>query len=472
MALAEQRSSTRAQTPTPIEVVALVTSAGGLQALSVVLGSLAEDFPAAIVVGQHLSGSGSSLVRILERRIALPVEWATDGAALRPGRVLVCPARSVVEVLPDGSCAVRPSAGTITDRPLDALLGSVGDSYGVRAVGVVLTGMGHDGAQGVVALKAAGAVVIAQDAATADEPAMPGAALDAGADLALPLDEIGAALVDLAAGHDLPRPKAEIEAIRELFGDQGEVAALAMSIEWRLTPLGPVVAWPNELRTTMRLAVACATPVAIFWTVDLLLLYNEAAVPTVGGRLAEVFARPFREAFPEARSLLEPVYEQVMGGTAVSIPGLKLPPRRFGRTEDAWFDVTYIPIHDAQGPVAGFYTSYMERTAEVLAARRLAVLNALGSASRAAGRREALAGSIEVIEASDDVLFAIAYLVDQPATMAGLVSAVGVEEGGALAPRLIRLEAGSAWPLSGISQPGSLTTLTRASQASWSELTQ
>src|SRR3712207_5072146 len=146
-----------------VEVVTLVTSAGGLDALSVVLRELPADFSAAVVAAQHLGGQGSSLLEILERRIALPMEWAREGARRRTGLVTVCPPRSVLEILPDGSCAVRPSSGALVERPLDMPLASVGDSYGASALGVVLTGMGRDGAAGTAALRAAGGIVIAQD---------------------------------------------------------------------------------------------------------------------------------------------------------------------------------------------------------------------------------------------------------------------------------------------------------------------
>ena len=116
---------------------------------------LPEDLPAAVVVAQHLGGQGSTLVEILARRIPLPVEWARDGGRLERGRITVCPPRCVLEVLPDRSCAVRKSSGALEERPLDALLRSIGDSFGAAAVGVVLTGMGTDGAAGTAALKAA-----------------------------------------------------------------------------------------------------------------------------------------------------------------------------------------------------------------------------------------------------------------------------------------------------------------------------
>jgi chemotaxis response regulator CheB len=84
------------------------------------------------------------------------------------GRICVCPPRSVLEVLPDGSCAIRSTRGGLRERPLDALLTSVADSYGAAAVSVVMTGLGTDGAAGTAALTTAGGVVIAQSAPVQD----------------------------------------------------------------------------------------------------------------------------------------------------------------------------------------------------------------------------------------------------------------------------------------------------------------
>ena len=90
------------------EVIALVTSAGGLEALTAVLRTLPEDLPAAVVVAQHLGTQGSRLVEILGRRVALPVVWAKPGEPVASGVVTVCPPRSRLEGLPDQTCAITP----------------------------------------------------------------------------------------------------------------------------------------------------------------------------------------------------------------------------------------------------------------------------------------------------------------------------------------------------------------------------
>src|SRR5262245_58883130 len=121
-----------------VEVVALVASAGGLDAVSAVLRDLPADLPAAIIVQQHLGGHSSVLPTILQRRLGRPVNWATDGAPIVvPGRITVSPPRTCVEILPDGTCGLRtvePASG----RAHDELLRSLADSFRDRALAVVL----------------------------------------------------------------------------------------------------------------------------------------------------------------------------------------------------------------------------------------------------------------------------------------------------------------------------------------------
>lgn len=184
-----------------VELVALLASAGGLDPLTIVLRDLATDFPAAVVVQQHLGGHSSVLPSILAGRTPHRVEWVHDGQVVAPGRVLVCPPGMHLEVEPDGSCCLRPM-DTLSERRFDVLLASLADSYGPRGLAVVLSGSGRDGAAGTAAMKRAGAVVIAQSPDTAEYPSMPIAAARAGAAL-MPVCEIGRVLTQVVeAGAD------------------------------------------------------------------------------------------------------------------------------------------------------------------------------------------------------------------------------------------------------------------------------
>ena len=175
--------------------------------MSTVLRDLPREFPAAVVVQQHLGGHSSVLASILGERTPHQVDWACDGQKVEPGRVLVCPPGMHMELKSDGCCRLR-KMGAPAEQRFDVLLASLAHSYGPRSVGVVLSGSGRDGAKGTVAMKRAGAAVIAQSPETAAFPSMPVATARAGADLVLPVREIGRVLAAIVEGTPLP-PRTE-----------------------------------------------------------------------------------------------------------------------------------------------------------------------------------------------------------------------------------------------------------------------
>jgi two-component system chemotaxis response regulator CheB len=190
------------QTPAlpAFDVVAVASSAGGLQALSRLLSAVPADFPAAIVVVQHLDPRHRSLMAdILSRRTPLKVKQAEEGDDLSPGTVHIAPPNKHLLVNPDGTLTLAQSELVHFVRPsADLLFESVAASYKDRAIAVVLTGTGSDGTMGVQAIKKMGGTVIAQDEATSEFFGMPGAAIQTGrVDFVLPLAEIPAALVTL-----------------------------------------------------------------------------------------------------------------------------------------------------------------------------------------------------------------------------------------------------------------------------------
>lgn len=182
------------------DVVALASSAGGIAALSEILGSLPGEFPAAIVVVQHLDPRHRSLMAdILRRRTALRVVQAAEGDHIRAGTVYIAPPDRHLLVNANGTLSLSHSELVHFVRPsADLLFESVAASYRTRAIAVVLTGTGSDGSMGIGAIKKMGGTVVAQDQASAEFSGMPGAAIRSGnADFVLPLDEIASALVTL-----------------------------------------------------------------------------------------------------------------------------------------------------------------------------------------------------------------------------------------------------------------------------------
>jgi two-component system chemotaxis response regulator CheB len=183
-----------------IELVALVASAGGLEAIKRVCAALPADFPAAVVIVQHLDPTHRSLMaQILGRWVALPVKQAQAGDRPAPGHIYIAPPDHHLCIAPDGRLSLSVADPVNYSRPsADVLLISVAERCGPRCVAIILTGNGHDGAQGIAAVRAAGGTTIAQDPATAEYPGMPRAAIATGCiDRVLPLDRIAPALVEL-----------------------------------------------------------------------------------------------------------------------------------------------------------------------------------------------------------------------------------------------------------------------------------
>jgi len=183
-----------------LHVVAIATSAGGLKALSHVLSALPADFPAAVVVVQHLSPQHpSQLADILGQRTSLSVKEAEQGDWLQPGKVYIAPPDQHLLVNPDATLGLSHSELVHFVRPsADLLFESVAAKFKERVVGVVLTGKGKDGVIGVQAIKKMGGKAIAQDQATSECFGMPESAIATGSiDWVLPLDKIAATLMNL-----------------------------------------------------------------------------------------------------------------------------------------------------------------------------------------------------------------------------------------------------------------------------------
>jgi two-component system, chemotaxis family, protein-glutamate methylesterase/glutaminase len=183
------------------DVVALGSSAGGLNALTHVLRSLPASFPSSIVVVQHLSPDHKSwMANLLGHTTRMKVKQAEHGEIMLPGTVYIAPPDEHLLVGP-GKIQLAHSQLVHFSRPsIDLLFESVAGTYRSRAVAVVLTGSGSDGSTGVRAIKEAGGVTIAQAPESAEFSPMPQAAIDTGCiDFVLPLEKIGSTLIELCA---------------------------------------------------------------------------------------------------------------------------------------------------------------------------------------------------------------------------------------------------------------------------------
>jgi two-component system, chemotaxis family, protein-glutamate methylesterase/glutaminase len=187
----------------PANVVAIAASTGGPSALLELFSRLPVKYPHAIVVAQHMPESFTrTFAERLDRRSPLAVSEAKDGDMLEAGRAFVCPGRQCMEIEsgPRG-LRVRLRPPEPEDRYIpsaDAMLTSVARAVGSRTVGVVLTGMGDDGARGAKSVVDAGGTVVVESEATAVVYGMPGAVVRSKlASRSLPLPDLATWLANL-----------------------------------------------------------------------------------------------------------------------------------------------------------------------------------------------------------------------------------------------------------------------------------
>jgi two-component system chemotaxis response regulator CheB len=185
----------------PRRVVAIGISTGGPNALQFVLSQIPADFQSTIIIVQHMpEGFTEMFAKRLDECCALEIQEARSGDLLLAGRVLICPGNRHIMVrrMPRGDMAVLSDGPPVNGhRPsADVLFHSVSQEFGLTVVGVLMTGMGDDGAEGLGAIKAAGGMTIAQSEDTCVVSGMPRAAILKGyANKIIPLDGIAAYLV-------------------------------------------------------------------------------------------------------------------------------------------------------------------------------------------------------------------------------------------------------------------------------------
>jgi two-component system, chemotaxis family, protein-glutamate methylesterase/glutaminase len=188
------------------EIVLIGVSAGGLDAVCLLLGKLPADFRLAMVVIQHRSKDSDALCEVLQECTALTVHEVTDKMDIEPGKVYLAPPDYHL-IVDEGSFSLSLDAPELYSRPsIDVAFESAADTYGARAVGVVLTGANRDGSRGLRRIVDRGGYAIVQDPATAEVAVMPREALKAVPQAeVLTIPEIAAQLAKLQPAASAPR---------------------------------------------------------------------------------------------------------------------------------------------------------------------------------------------------------------------------------------------------------------------------
>lgn len=190
------------------DLVVIGASAGGVGSLQRVVEHIPAEFPAAILVALHLpDGIRSMLPQILARAGNLPASHAEDGEAFERGRIYIAPAGFHLTIQ-DGRMSVMRGAREHGHRPaIDPLFRSAAVAYGRRVIGVILSGLLHDGTVGLREIKRAGGLAIVQDPRDTEWPSMPQSALNhVKVDYSVPATQIGTLLQQVVMGRPRSQP--------------------------------------------------------------------------------------------------------------------------------------------------------------------------------------------------------------------------------------------------------------------------
>lgn len=197
---APERVGGRREHQKAFQVVAIASSTGGPRALAQIFSGMRAGFPLPIVVAQHISdGFVNGLVEWLDSVTPVKVKFAADGELLQENHIYFAPERMHITVKANGRLALADAALEDLLHPsCDLLLASAGEAFGAQSLGVILTGMGDDGVQGLRSMRQRGGYTVAQDESTSVVFGMPKVAIDNGLiDKVCPLGEIGGLLQQL-----------------------------------------------------------------------------------------------------------------------------------------------------------------------------------------------------------------------------------------------------------------------------------
>jgi two-component system, chemotaxis family, protein-glutamate methylesterase/glutaminase len=167
---------------TPPALITIGASTGGPGALRTLLGGLGSDLSVPVVVVQHMAEEfAEGFVTWLRSQVAIPIQEATIGTRVRAGHAYIAVRGPHIRIGADGVIGAAPGPPNPHRPSIDVLFSSAASSWGKRSIGILLTGMGADGANGLAAIHSTGGLTIAQDEDSSVVFGMPGAAIERGA---------------------------------------------------------------------------------------------------------------------------------------------------------------------------------------------------------------------------------------------------------------------------------------------------
>jgi signal transduction histidine kinase/CheY-like chemotaxis protein len=229
----------------------------------------------------------------------------------------------------------------------------------------------------------------------------------------------------------------------------GEMGAVIRAFDWSTTRLGPVVRWPQSLRTAVSIMLDSAFAMVVAWGPEFVFLYNDRYRPVLGAtKHPGALGKPAKDIFPEVWGFIGPLFEKTRNGEAVALDDVLIPLDRNGYLEDCYFMLSYSVIRDESGGVGGMLAVVAETTERVQAERRLVTLRDLAALGDARNADDACQRAELVLAQNPvDLPFSLLYLLRPDGHRARLAAATGVTRGAAAAPGEVVLDDGARWPL-------------------------
>lgn len=140
---------------------------------------------------------------------------------------------------------------------------------------------------------------------------------------------------------------------RDWLFAEGTMADAIRAFDWASTQLGPLKDWAPTLRSSLDAMLGCVFPATLQWGSDLLLFYNDAYIPIIGQRHPIALGQPIMESFPEIAEFYQPMVQRVFAGESILLENQKFSYSRHGVPEELWFNLSYSPVWNADGAVAG-----------------------------------------------------------------------------------------------------------------------
>jgi len=231
----------------------------------------------------------------------------------------------------------------------------------------------------------------------------------------------------------------------------GELGALMRSMDWSRTSIGPVEAWPQALRTAVRIMLTSRQPMFVWWGDELINLYNDAYKSIVGGKHPQALGQPAPIVWREIWDQVAPRAHTAMSANEGTYDeAMLLIMERHGYREETYYTFSYSPVPDDSGEAGGILCANTDDTQRIIGARQLALLREL--ATQTADARtiaEACVLSAQSLETNPrDLPFALIYLLESEAGNERVVLAgtSGIAMNTAVTPVEARLDQASVWP--------------------------